>query len=415
MKPQPKNVSHFWKRDVSEVKIRIPRTVSLPSPLVLERYRRTPELGPKVLFFSGGSALKDTSLELVRYTHNSIHIITPFDSGGSSALLREAFHMPAIGDVRNRLLALADRSLHGNPEIFRLFAHRFPRDGEPENLAGELEKMIRGKHELVSCIPDPMRKIIRHNLYLFRGFMPHSFDLRKASLGNLILSGGYLDNRRNFDIIIYIFSKLVQVRGIVRPVVNKYLHLITELEDGSVIIGQHNLTGKESSPISSKVKKIFLSSSRENPFPADVRIRNKMKEMIGEADLICYPMGSFWSSLVANLLPSGVGSAVAANLCPKVFIPNTGGKDPETFGMTFMEQVEQLTEYLRKDDPRKLSVTDLLNFIVIDSRNGDYGGDADTELLKQQGVEIIDIPLISPESRPYIDEKLLVPVLLSLA
>ena len=63
-----------------------PRLVALPDPTRVERCARLPELGPKVLFFSGGTALRDVSRRLKRYTHNSIHLITPFDSGGSSGL-----------------------------------------------------------------------------------------------------------------------------------------------------------------------------------------------------------------------------------------------------------------------------------------------------------------------------------------
>ncbi|GBC59634.1 hypothetical protein DENIS_0573 [Desulfonema ishimotonii] len=395
--------------------IHVTRSVKLPNPVKLARLQRCPDLGPRVLFFSGGSALKDTSPELIRYTHNSVHIITPFDSGGSSARLREAFQMPAIGDVRNRMLALADRSLHGNPEILRLFAHRFPEDGDPKILEHELDRMITGDHELVADIPDPMRKIIRHQLDMFRGFMPDSFDLRKASLGNLVLAAGYLDNRRNFDTIIYIFSKLVQVRGIVRPVVNKYLHLITETEDGEIIVGQHRLTGKEVAPITSGVRKIWLSASRKEPVRTDVPIRNKMIRLIGKADLICYPMGSFYTSLVVNLLPTGVGRAVSANTCPKVFVPNTGGKDPESFGLTLTEQVKRLIFYLVKDDPDRISAKDVLHFVIADGENGNYPGGVDEAALSALGIRVISTPLVSPESAPYIDEKLLVPILLSLA
>ena len=62
------------------VKVTITRTIEIPDVLKIERYRRTPELGPKILFFSGGSALKTLSQRLIQYTHNSIHLITPFDS-----------------------------------------------------------------------------------------------------------------------------------------------------------------------------------------------------------------------------------------------------------------------------------------------------------------------------------------------
>ena len=91
------------------MRLKIIREVDIPDPYRLELYKRVPELGPRILFFTGGSALRKTSRELIKYTHNSIHLITPFDSGGSSAVIREAFAMPAVGDIRNRLMSLADQ------------------------------------------------------------------------------------------------------------------------------------------------------------------------------------------------------------------------------------------------------------------------------------------------------------------
>jgi hypothetical protein len=54
---------------------------------------------------------------LCRFTHNSIHLISPFDSGGSSAVIREAFDMMAVGDIRNRLMSLADETVHGRQKL----------------------------------------------------------------------------------------------------------------------------------------------------------------------------------------------------------------------------------------------------------------------------------------------------------
>ncbi len=387
--------------------IQVKRRLALPDPVRMALYQRSPDLGPKLLFFSGGTALRAACAEIIRYSHNTIHIVTPFDSGGSSARLRDAFRMPAIGDVRNRLLSLADRSLHGNPEIFRLFAHRFPEDGDRAELADVLDRMIRGKHRLAAAIPDPMRKIIRHHLDLFRRHMPDDFDLRKASIGNLILTGGYLDNGRHVDPVIFIFSKLVQVRGIVRPVLNRHLHLAAELESGETVVGQHRITGKETAPLKDPIRRIYLSDRTDSPRPVRPRIRDKMKTLIAGADLICYPMGSFYSSLMANLLPDGVTATIRDNPCPKVYVPNTA-PDPETYGMTLMDGIDRL---LRRLGPGR----DALDFVILDRTNGDYIGDIDDARLENHGVKIIDCQLITPESRPFIDEKLLTPVLFSLA
>ncbi|MBF0235344.1 MAG: GAK system CofD-like protein [Desulfamplus sp.] len=430
------------------MKLNITRTIKLPDPVKLARLKRVPELGPKILFFSGGTALKSACQELIEYTHNSIHIITPFDSGGSSAILRKAFDMPAIGDLRSRLLALADQSLLGHHEIYRLFTHRFPEDASHKKLMEVLDTMIRGKHPLVADIPDPMRKIIRQHLHLFREFMFDDFNLQKASIGNLILTAGYLENRRNSDVIIYIFSQLVQVRGIVRPVINKDLHLAAELENGTIKVGQHILTGKEEKPLESKIVKIWICRNLDDPEPVEIPIRNKITQLIHGADLICYPMGSFYSSLIANLLPKGVGKAISTVQVPKVYIPNTGNLDPETFGMTLMDQIHTLLHYIRKDGDNGMnksvidagrqptfggyqhpcfqhqpdydkknsqsSVCDLLNYIIIDSKNGAYEGTIDIDVLNKMGIEVIDMPIVTPETFPYIDPKKLVPLLLSL-
>src|SRR5688572_20913617 len=102
--------------------IRVSRTARVPDDVRVERCRRLPEFGPRLLFFSGGSALRGLSRKLKLYTENSAHLITPFDSGGSSALLRDTFGMPSVGDLRNRLMALADETARGSPEIYRLFS-----------------------------------------------------------------------------------------------------------------------------------------------------------------------------------------------------------------------------------------------------------------------------------------------------
>jgi CofD-related protein of GAK system len=399
--------------------IEITHTIDLPDPRRMELFRRNPDLGPRILFFSGGSALRKTSEELVYYTHNSIHIITPVDSGGSSAVLREALDMPAIGDIRNRLMALADRGLTGNPEIFRLFAYRLPPDKDQEALEDELTRMAQGGHHLVQRVPDPMRKIVRNFLQFFldmisRENMPNGFDLRGASIGNLILTASYLMNRRHFDPAIFIFSKLVNVRGTVRPIANANLHLVAELETGETIVGQHLLTGKEVPPIEARIKSVYLSESRREPVPSTMDIREKMKARIRSADLICYPMGSFYSSLLANILMRGVSDAIRRNPRPKVFIPNTGA-DPELFGHSLSDQVEALLQALKKDDPTHTEDSEVLNYILMDEKNGNYPGRLNRDELARRGIQIINCRLVSMRSRPYIDEKMLVPILLSLA
>jgi CofD-related protein of GAK system len=397
----------------AQLPVRITRTVQLPDRVKLGRYLKTPELGPRILFFSGGTALTSTSRVIKRYTHNSIHLVTPFDSGGSSAKLRRAFSMPSIGDLRSRLIALADENITGHPEVYELFTYRFPADQAATALLEKLDLMIRGKDPLVAAISNPMRRLIRNQLGYFREAMPEGFDLRGASTGNLILAGGYLNNHKHLDPIIFLFSKLVNVLGTVLAVVNDDLHLAAELEDGSCVTGQHRLTGKEVAPLTSPVSRLFLSSHPEKPVPAKADMRKKYCRLIQQAELICYPPGSFYTSLIASLLPTGVGSAIAATDCPKVYIPNLG-QDPEQIGMTLDSSVLTLLDYLRADNPAGCPNGKLLNFVLVDSKRGNYRSSLSATVMQELGVQIIDTRLISRRSAPYYDADLLVSTLLSL-
>ncbi len=394
-------------------KIRVVRTVEIPDPLRISRYRKIPELGPRILFFSGGSALNGLCKTLKNYTHNSIHLVTPFDSGGSSAELRQAFTMPSIGDLRSRLMALADETVLGHPEVYNLFTYRFPKDKSNDELRSRLEAMAQGKSARIADITNPMRRLICNQLGYFLDAMPESFNLRGASIGNLILAGGYLNNHQHLDPIIYLFSKLVSVQGTVRAIVNDDLHLVADLADGSQVIGQHRLTGKEVAPLSSPIKKLFLSQSRGSLIPATTQLRKKKRKLIESAELICYPPGSFYSSLLANLIPAGVGRAIASNDCPKVYIPNLGS-DPEQIGMSSKQMVHVLLNQLRADVSASCPSDKLLNFVLVDSKNGHYPSEFSTGLLKKLGVELIDMKLISKQSTPYYDNDLLVSALLSL-
>ncbi len=385
----------------------------LPDPVRVARLEKAPELGPRILFFTGGTAIRDLSRVLILGTHNSIHIVPPFDSGGSSAKLRKAFNMPAIGDARARIMALADQSLRGNPEIYDLFAHRLDNRADGDALTLELDRMVRGKHPLVAHIPDPMRKIIRNHLRAFAEAMPKDFDLRGASIGNLVLTAGYLGNRRMFDPVMYLFSRLVQARGEVRPVANKNIHLAARLEDGSVVVGQHRITGKEVPALRSRIREIFFTERLDSTEPVALEVRQKMKNLIASADLICFPMGSFFTSVLANLLPTGAAEAVAANPCPKVYVPSTGD-DPETFGMTLTDQVKALLAVLRRSDMQMKHFRPL-DFVLIDSRHGLYPGGVDADALKRLGVEVLDCPIAEQGGRPLLNARKLAHVLLSLS
>lgn len=393
-------------------KVQISRTVEIPDQLRISRYQKNPELGPRILFFSGGSAINGLSRVLKNYTHNSIHLVTPYDSGGSSAKLRQAFAMPAIGDLRSRLMALADETVLGAPEIYQLFNYRLPNKNS-KALETELEELAKGKHPLINDIANPMRSLICNQLGFFVKNMPDDFNLNGASIGNLILAGGYLNNHQHLDPIIFLFSKLVNVHGTVKAIVNDDLHLSATLQDGSRVIGQHLITGKEAAPLQLPITDLSLSSSLNDYLPETSQLRKKNRKLIAQAELICFPMGSLYSSVIANLLPQGVSKAIAQNDSPKVFIPNLGD-DPEQVNMSLEDTIKTLIDYLQRDHAEKCPVSKLLNFIVLDSKNGQYPGGIPTAVLDSLGIKVIDLDLIDQQNTRRYDDNKLVAALLSL-
>ncbi|MBG6142252.1 CofD-related protein of GAK system [Labrenzia sp. EL_142] len=390
--------------------VTITRAVRMPDLFRIERFLSNPKLGPQLLFFSGGSALNGVAQGLKRYTHNSVHLVTPFDSGGSSQGLRLAFDMPAIGDLRSRLMALADETVLGHPEVFRLFTHRFAKSARPDDLRGQLDRMIAGTHQLVEAIEQPMRMLIQNQLGVFRTACPATFDLRGASIGNLILAGGYLGQNQQLEPIIFLVSKLVGVQGTVRAITDDNLHLGAELASGEVIIGQHLLTGKEHPALTSPIKEFFLNSGLSRKDPATALFPDRNRSLVQAADLICFAPGSFYTSLVANLLPKGVGKAIASRTVPKVYVPSLG-EDPEARNLNLADRVHTLLTYLRVDAGTDCPTHRLLNFVIVDSSVSD----AETAEISARGITVLKLDLITKKSAPFYDAVPLCEALVSLA
>jgi CofD-related protein of GAK system len=398
----------------NEQVLRLRRAARIPDRLRLARFRAAPQFGPRIQFFSGGTALNAVSRRLVEYTHNSIHVITPFDSGGSSGKLRGPFKVPAVGDLRSRLMALADQTVRGQAEVFDAFAHRLPADRTQEAARRHFVEIVEGRDPIIARIERPMRDLICNHLRFVAEQLPARLDLRGASIGNLVLVGGYLNNRADIDAVIYLFSKLVEARGSVYLSTVENLHLAATLEDGTTVVGQRELTGKEAPPIRSPVREVYLIRDLADAAPASAEANERATRATARADLICFPMGSFYSSVLANLLPAGIGSAVARNPCSKVYVPNTLA-DPEQIGMSLSDGVRQLLRALQRDCGGGAAVEDLLNVVVIDERDDAYAQRMDVPAVREMGVQVLRAPLVAGERAPLIDEAKLLSVLLSLS
>lgn len=393
--------------------VSLPREFTKGKSLRLARYRKAPELGPKILFFSGGTALKQFSEVLTDYTHNSIHLVTPFDSGGSSAELRRGFAMPAVGDLRARLLALADDSVTGHPEVAALFSHRLVAhelEGAAAKAALEqqLQALVSVKHPLIKAITEPMRSLIQSYIAAFYKHMPEDFNLAGASVGNLILTGGYLIHDRSLDPIAFLFGQLIKTRGTVRTTTDADLQLEVVLENGRTIIGQHCFTGKETAGIDSPIKAIKLSGEADDIDTLDAsKVCKETRNLIDSAELLVFPPGSFYSSIIANLLPKGVDKALAKNPSPRVYVPSLG-TDLEALGMTLVDQVKVLNKHLSGTLQAQPFRRSPIDFLLFDSQLLNVSTEQIETIRDDMGIQIIDVDLAPKEANTdrYDDVKL---------
>ncbi|MDO5536281.1 MAG: GAK system CofD-like protein [Desulfovibrionaceae bacterium] len=353
-----------------------------------------------LVFFTGGTALRELSRVLAGRSCRTAHLVTTFDSGGSTARLRKAFAMPAIGDLRNRLLALADVKACG-ADLVRCLETRLPAEGDADELRHALAAMADPAHPVWNGVGLLASRTLQYCLQAFLQAMPADFDARQASLGNVCMAGKYLLESRSLGSVLPLFARLLHTRGQVVPIVEESLHLAARLEDGSLLVGQHLF--KE---LPSPIQEIFLTvyePGRNCRNPAECRPRASVPALarLREAALVCYPMGSFFSSVLANLLADGIGHSVAALNCPKVFIPNTG-RDGELLGHTVEEQLRILVSVLQRDCPTA-APDSLVSCVLVDRSSGRYQGDmaALERTARAMGVRVLDAPIIRSDGASH--------------
>lgn len=340
----------------------------------------------KIAFFSGGTALRPTARLLASLRESPDYIITTFDSGGSTRELRRAYGMPAIGDLRNRLIAAAD------PEQADLAAFlatrinwRFSKNQARRRLGELAASSFLDKNSAGPAV--------RADLDSFIAALPEIFDCRNASVGNLALAGNYFANGGNLAATLAKYQRLLGVKARILPIIRESLHMGAELESGRVIFGQHVINKELGEP----VKRIFLVDKAPwesgDATETEATVTPEARDAILDAEILCFPMGSFYSSVLVNLLPKGVGRAVAKSRAIKAFVPNTG-YDAELIGLDIAGQAARILEALRADAP---DAGRIALYALIDSEKGEYlGGLAGmSEKLAAMGVKMVDVHIVS--------------------
>src|SRR6476659_1836053 len=174
-------------------------------------------------------------------------IVTVSDNGGSSGRLRDELQMLPPGDIRNCIVALSeDSSL-----LSRRFRYRFRGEGE---LGG------------------------------------HSF-------GNLFLAA-LTEVTGDFTEAVRLSSEVLASKGHIFPATISHVHLVAELEDGSIVHG-----GTQISASRVPIRRLRLEPEQCLPLPETLKA-------IRAADVITVGPGSLYTSILPNLLVARVSQAI---------------------------------------------------------------------------------------------------------
>lgn len=209
-------------------------------------------------------------------------IVTVSDDGGSSGRLREELQILPPGDIRNCMIALSEDSTL----LARLFRYRFGGSGD---LAG------------------------------------HSF-------GNLFLAA-LTEVTGDFVEAVRLSSEVLASKGHIFPATVSDVHLVAQLEDGTEVQGETQITAARS-----RIKRLRLVPEQCLPLPETL-------EAIKVADVITVGPGSLYTSIVPNLLVQSVADAIGQARATKIFIANLMTQPGETDGFGFNEHLETVRTY----------------------------------------------------------------------
>ena len=268
---------------------------------------------------------------LAREQQSSLHLVTTLDSGGSSASLRQAFEMPAVGDLRNRLLALANRD---NPSIrttVEWMQHRMAPGADVVALRRDIESLAA----LPDFAADRDGKLIDVARFALEQ-LPSAGQFAGMCIGNLVLTGMYLQHGRRLEQATTQLGEALEIVGWVLPITEDNAQLCVTLANGQRLIGQHLMTGKEVERLVSPIQSIIASNAEGKP--VTLAMSNRQREMIACANQIIFPPGSFFSSIIANLLCNDVVRALIEQPALKVYVPNLGF-DPEQLNLSTLDTI----------------------------------------------------------------------------
>lgn len=331
---------------------------------------------PNIIMFGGGSAQKDITSALIRKGAKVTRIVSVVDDGGSSGLLKDMFNAIPIGDIRNALLSMAQVS-DCPKNLIRLLNQRLPKDISDYAVLEELSKIISMDHPLVKGIRPDSQKEISRFLELFMKELDQSnrhktkFNLANASIGNLVLMGAYFQYSRDLTSAIYAFKKLCNIRDSVWPTsLDGNIHLGVIFENGSIMIGEHNITSLDRNFDTRRIKKIFLTNNKhitETGYNSIMPMAyQEAIKAINNSEIIIYGPGSFFTSVLPHFLIEGIAESISNRSVPKILISNIL-QDNETYGYELSELLNIFFDTIKNNYCLKIEKRQFITHIVANS------------------------------------------------
>jgi uncharacterized cofD-like protein len=210
-------------------------------------------------------------------------IVTVADDGGSTGRLRDIFDIPAVGDIRNVMVALSDN-----------------------------ESLLA-------------------NLMTYR-FGQEAMEFSGHNLGNLMFAA-MIKQSDSFLDAVYKLSKVLKIKGEVIPSTELHVTLCALMEDQQIVCGEHHITN-----YGQRVKQVFYDSP--------VEANQLAVQAIMEAEYIVFSIGSLYTSILSNIVIEQIRSALCVTKAQKIYFCNVMSELGETMNYSVEDHVEALCKHM---------------------------------------------------------------------
>ena len=297
----------------------------------------TKNFGKKIVTIGGGTGNSILLRGVKNFTSNITTIVTVADDGGGSGVLREDLGMLPPGDIRNCLVALANTE----PIMEKLINYRFSNG-----------------------------------------------QLKGQSLGNLLIAA-MNDICGDFNEAIKEISNVLAITGKVLPMTLDNVKLFAELEDGSTIEGESNITFLNRKN-GGKIKRVYTLPKLILPLKESI-------DSIIDADIVLLGPGSLYTSIIPNLLVTDISQALKETKAEVVYILNIMTQPGETNGYSVTDHVAAIIDHANSNIIDKIVVNSKevdkyakYRYKSIENSTPIYITDEDREDMKELGIEIIE-------------------------